>query len=211
MVKKRKISKRILVSLLSTAMVVGTLEGATFSVYAASLETEVEENETAEVIEPDEETIEAAEETETEAVTEVESETEETTKTEETAETEETVEIEETSEAEETTEIEETTETEEVSAVEETEIAEETVTESELIIETEEETTEPDMVVLEEQSALEEGNYGELLASGNCGASYQENNETKTYDVTWAVYDSNTDGNDTADNGDLLVISGSGV
>lgn len=73
------------------------------------------------------------------------------------------------------------------------------------------ETTETEAVTESETETASEEGYGEPLASGDCGASYEENGEEKTYDVKWAVYDSNADEDDTVNTGDVLVISGSGM
>ena len=190
--KGRKASKRIFASLLAATLVMSTLEDSAFSVSAAQLETEVSEDQTAET-------------TETEAVTGTETET----ASEENVVTEVSTEMEET-----TTEEAGEPETGTEEAVE-TEMETETSAETEAVVETEiiaetEETAENVGVIMDEQTASEE-DYGEPLASGTCGASYEENGEEKTYDVKWAVYDSNADEDDTVNTGDVLVISGSGM
>lgn len=175
--------KRILVSLLSAAMIMSSLELSAFSVSATQLEAEVAESEG-----------EAVEETEDIAGTE------EAVETEEAAETEETTEMEEVVETEEVDEITGGTEEE---AVMETEIQmkpDETVAE-----------VEDGFREAEVQEESEDEDYGQLLESWECGATYiDENGNTQTYDVIGTVYDSGTDEDDTVATGDLLVISGNG-
>ena len=192
--KGRKTSKRIFVSLLAAALVMSTVEGSAFSVSATQLETAVAESRTAETKETETET-ETATEAETVAAAEETVETEVSTETEEDT-TEEAGETE--TGTEEAVEMETEIETETKEA-DETATENETSVETEAVVETEtEETTENNSTVMETQPASEE-DYGEPLASGNCGTS-----------VEWAVYDSNADGDTTVDTGDLLVISGSG-